>query len=498
MKSRAALALAVCGLSLAATTGADFDSARYLNHIKYLASSEMKGRATGSPELDRAARYIADQFRADGLQPPPGARNYLQPFEVTTSAKLLRSTRLDVVQDGESESLLINKDFTPLSFSSSGKASGGVVFAGYGITAPEYNYDDYAGIDARGKFVVVLAHEPQEYDAASVFEGKVYTEHAQYSSKAANAKAHGARGVLLVADRIHHQPDAEELEPFGTTSGPSDSGVAFLQVKEAVVEPWFRAAGKDIESLEMAMDRDLKPRSFPLAGVEVREKIEVERTVRTVDNVTAWLPGQTEEYVIVGAHYDHLGLGGRYSMAPLLVGTVHPGADDNASGTAGVLELAHYFASRYATQAKPKRGMLFMTFAGEELGLLGSGFYANHPQLPLTKAVTMINLDMIGRVRDGKLFVGGVRPGTTLRTDLDRIATRCNLKIDYSDANYGSSDHTAFTAKGVPVLFFFSGLHGDYHRPSDTWDKIDAPAAVEVLRLVADVADLIPGRDIRD
>jgi aminopeptidase YwaD len=208
-----------------------------------------------------------------------------------------------------------------------------------------------------------------------------------------------------------------------------------------------------------------------------------------------YLPGESDEYLIIGAHYDHLGLGGIYSLAPSLTGTVHPGADDNASGTAGVIELARHFSAL----PKPKRGILFMTYAGEELGLLGSGFYANHPELPLDKAVTMINMDMIGRVRDGKLFVGGAGTGTTLRNDLDAITPRFPaLHVDYSDnSGYGSSDHTSFTAKQVPVLFFFSGLHGDYHKPSDTWDKIDAPDAVEVLQLVADIGDRLDNQPER-
>ncbi|HVW84761.1 MAG TPA: M28 family peptidase, partial [Bryobacteraceae bacterium] len=410
-------------------------------------------------------------------------------FEVTTSAKLGRANRFDFSLNGDTTNLEVSKEFVPFNFSSSGKASGPVVFAGYGITAHEYNYDDYAGIDVKGKFVLILAHEPQEYDPKSVFEGKVYTDHAQYYSKASNAKSHGARGVILVSDRINHRTSSTELERFGRIEGPADAGILFVQVNEEVVKPWFRGAGKDIEELEAAIDTDLKPRSFTLPGVEIRENVDVERAVKTVHNVVGYLPGQTDEYVIIGAHYDHLGLGEQYSMAPSLAGTVHPGADDNASGTAGVLELARYFSS----QPKPKRGFLFMTFAGEELGLLGSGFYANHPELPLGKAVTMINLDMIGRVRDGKLYVGGVGTGDSLRSDLEKLTPRYpKLKLDYSDnSGYGSSDHTSFTAKQVPVLFFFSGLHGDYHKPSDTWDKIDSGSAVEVLQLVADVASRI-------
>src|SRR5205823_14925453 len=211
---------------------------------------------------------------------------------------------------------------------------------------------------------------------------------------------------------------------------------------------------------------------------EVRENVDVERAVKTVHNVAGYLPGMTDEYLILGAHYDHLGLGEQFSLAPSLAGTVHPGADDNASGTAGVIELARHFSAL----PKPKRGIVFMTFAGEELGLLGSGYYANHPELPLNKAVAMINMDMIGRVRDGKLFVGGAGTGTTLRKELDSITTHSPLHVDYSDTSgYGSSDHTSFTAKQVPVLFFFSGLHGDYHKPSDTWDKINADQAAALL-----------------
>ena len=481
---RASLFFLACALLCAAE--ASFNAARYLDHIKYLASPELKGRATGSPELEKAAKYIADQFRADGLQPPPGSAGYMQSFPVTTSAALGKANRFEVSAGADSQDLELNKDFIPFNFSSSGRVSGGAVFAGYGITATEYNYDDYAGLDVKGKIVIVLAHEPQETDEKSIFEGKAFTDHAQFYSKAANARSHGAKGVVLIRDLMNHKQDREELETFGRTNGPADAGIPFVQVRAEVAQQWFRAAGKDIQELETAIDGDLKPRSFALKGVEIREYVDVERAVKSVNNVAAYLPGQTDEYIVIGAHYDHLGLGGQFSMAPSLTGTVHPGADDNASGTAGVLELAHYFA---AMQPKPKRGILFLTFAGEELGLLGSGFYANHPELPLSKAVTMINLDMIGRARDGKIYVGGAGSGSTLRASLDVLTPQRSLKVDYSDtSSSSSSDHTSFAAKHVPVLFFFSGLHGDYHKPGDTWDKIDSASAVEVLQLVADVA----------
>lgn len=483
----------------AASADSAFDPVRYLNHIKFLASPEMRGRATGSPELEKAADYIAGQFRADGLKPAEG-KTYLQPFEVTTTAKMGKANRFEFTVQSQTETLQPGKDFTPFNFSARGKASGGVVFAGYGITAPEYNYDDYAGVDVHGKFVVVLAHEPQEYDEKSVFDGKVYTDHAQYYSKAANARKHGAAGVIVINDWVNHKKSPDELETFGRTTGPADAKILVVEVKQDVVAGWVKDSGKNLESIESDINADLKPRSFLLKNVEVRENVDVEREVKTVHNVVSYLPGDTDEYLIIGAHYDHLGLGEQFSLAPALVGTVHPGADDNASGTSGVIELARHFAAEHsADQPKLKRGIVFMTFAGEELGLLGSGFYANHPELPLDKAVVMINMDMIGRVNSGKLYIGGAGTGTTLRQDLDAITPRFPaLHVDYSDnSGYGSSDHTSFTAKQVPVLFFFSGLHSDYHKPSDTWDKINAPGAVHVLQLVAAIVERIdaaPGR----
>jgi len=479
-------ALLILGFTACATAALEqpaLNPDRYLADIKFLASPEMKGRASGSPELEKAARYIEESFRADGLK--PAGSSYLQPFEVTTSSKLGKYNTFESIEKGEIETLQINKEFIPYNFSSSGKVSGQVVFAGYGITAPEYHYDDYAGMDVRNKLVIVLAHEPQEFDANSVFQGKVYTVHSEAYSKAANARQHGARGVILVIDRVNHTDDADNLETFGKDSGPADAGIPFVQVKQATVEPWIRAAGHDLIGTEQAINNDLKPRSFALAGIDIHENIDVEHVIKTVHNVVAYLPGETSDYIILGAHYDHLGLGGVFSMAPALTGTVHPGADDNASGTAGVMELARRFAAQYRAGLKPKRGILFMTFAGEELGLLGSEYYANHPILPIDHTIAMLNMDMIGRVREDKLFIGGAATGTTFRADLDDLVSKTNFRVDYSDNGYGSSDHTSFTAKQIPVLFFFSGLHGDYHKPSDTWDKINVPGAIDVLQLVA-------------
>jgi Peptidase family M28/PDZ domain/PA domain len=477
-----AAAIAVCSAALAAT-GA-IDATRFLDDVKYLASPEMKGRASGSPELEKAANWLAARYREFGIK--PAGTSYLQAFPITTEAALGKGNRLQVSEGGHTASLKCPDEFVPFNFSSSGKLEGGLVFVGYGITAPEYHYDDYAGLDVKGKIVVVLRHEPQENDTQSVFEGKTMTRHATFANKAANARMHGAAGVILINDRPNHPGVGDELAKFGTAGGPNNAGIPFVQVKEAEVEKWIADSRRNLAQVVQDIDRDLKPESFALDGsVRVDGAVDVIRAIKTVHNVAAYLPGETDEYVIIGAHYDHLGLGGQYSLAPNQTGTVHPGADDNASGTAGVIELARMFSK----QPKQKRGILFLNFAGEELGLLGSAYYVDHPLLPLNKAAVMINLDMIGRMRD-KAYIGGSGSGTTLRPMLEHILPSYGIKVDYSaGSSEGSSDHTSFTNKQVPALFFFSGLHADYHKPSDTVDKIDAPAAAKLLGLVADVAE---------
>jgi aminopeptidase YwaD len=477
-----ALALALAGGLFAA----ELNTGEYLGYVKYLASEQMRGRATGSPELEKAAAFVAGEFKKIGLEPFPDGR-YYQDFEVTTAARLGPRNTLAYSSGHHKKTLKLQQDWIPLNLSAKARVSGNVVFAGYGITAPEYDYDDYAGIDVHDKLVLVLRHEPQEFDEHSRFDGKTYTAHAQIFSKAVNAKMHGARGVLLVNDVAAHSSDSDQLEKFGATAGPGNAGVPFVQIKAEAVGEWLELAGRNLTEIEQGIDQDLKPRSFELpASLKVDLDADVEREVKTVHNVGGYLPGASDEYVILGAHYDHLGLGEQFSLAPSMAGTVHPGADDNASGTAGVLELAHWLS----TGMKHKRGVLFLAFAGEELGLLGSSFYVNHPELPLSKAVAMVNMDMIGRVRDHKVFVGGSGTGTTFQAMFRQVGPHHAIETDLTErAGYGSSDHTSFTTKQVPVLFFFSGLHADYHKPSDTWDKIDAPETIKLLDLIGDVMD---------
>ena len=292
---------------------AELSPTEYLGYVKYLASPEMRGRATGSPELEKAAAFIRDQFHSLNLKPMNGA-SYYQDFEVTTSAHLGPRNQLKYSNGGRKQTIKSPQDFVPLNLSSTGNVTGDVVFAGYGITAPEYNYDDYAGLDAKDKIVLVLRHEPQEFDDKSVFEGRAYTSHSQTVNKAVNAKMHGAKAVLLVNDIAAHPSDADELEKFGTTSGPANAGIEFAQVKADLAGKWLALAGKNLASIEQGIDKDLHPQSFALpATLHLEVDIDIRREVKTVHNVGAYLPGETSEYVIVGAHYDHLGLGEQFS-----------------------------------------------------------------------------------------------------------------------------------------------------------------------------------------
>jgi hypothetical protein len=474
------LALTLLGAS-ATTSVAPADSVRYLDDIKVLAAPNMEGRGPGTSGLARASSYIEQRYKTLGLQ-PAGTNGYVQPFTVTTGAKLKSDNSLIVVDGPTKQPLHINQDFEPISFSTSGSFAGPMVFVGYGASADEFQYDDYAGVDVKDKIVVLLRYEPESFAAKSGNQG--LTQHSQLISKAINARNHGAKAVILVNGKLA-AGEEDLLLRFGGVSGPEDVGILLLQVKNATADAWFKAAGKSLAEVQQQINSSGKPASFAFpATLQLSLTIDIEQTHARVDNVLAYLPGKSDQYIIIGAHYDHLGRGDSNSLAPSQIGQIHPGADDNASGTAGVLELARLFAP---LKGQLDRGILFMNFSGEELGLLGSAYWVKHPTMPLDHCVAMINMDMIGRIRDNKIFIGGVGTGSTFKPILEAAQKKTDFKIEYSPGGYAASDHTSFVAQKIPVLFFFSGLHADYHKPSDTWDKINAPSAALLLNMVADV-----------
>jgi hypothetical protein len=490
---QAQLILAFFALSLFAadtpTAVGTADQQRFLTDIKTLTAPGMEGRGDGAKGLTRAAHLIEQRYKSLGLQ-PAGKNGFFQPFDVITGRRLRSGNRLQEAPHSEDVSVEHRKyklleEFIPLSFSANGSVDAPLVFAGYGITAPEFSYDEYQGLDTKGKVVLVLRGEPPSLAAKSKEGG--HTPHESVISKAINAKNHGAIAIIVVNGKL---PKGEEdvLPRFGDAEGPEDAGVLCLQVKNSVADTWFRNRGKALSDVQREIDDSVKP-SPVLAGSSVKlalsVTVNIEAMHATVNNVLAYLPGKTDEYVILGAHYDHLGRGQSHSLAPSQIGQVHPGADDNASGTAGVLELARLFAP---LKGQLQRGILFANFAGEELGLLGSAEWVKNPTRPLDKAVAMLNMDMIGRIKNEKVYIGGLGTGNSFQSVLDQAESHTAFKYENSPGGYSSSDHTSFVTKRIPVLFFFSGLHSDYHKPSDTWEKINAESAAHLLDLVSNVA----------
>jgi hypothetical protein len=455
------------------------DAQRYLSDIKILTQDKMEGRGDGTKGLVRAEHFLESRYKSLGLE-PAGTQGFLQPFTVTTGAKLKGKNHLTIQNAGNKTDLKLNQEFVPFSFSGSGTVNAPLVFAGYGVTADEFAYDDYAGIDVKDKIAVLFRYEPSSFAAKAGNQG--VTHHSQLIAKAINARNHGARGLILLNGKLG---DGEEdsLTRFGSVSGPENVGVLFAQVKNEIAGSWFQAAGKSWKEVQEQINTNGKPVSFAFPeSLHANLAVDVETTHATVNNVLAYLPGRTDEYVILGAHYDHLGRGNFDSLAPSQIGQIHPGADDNASGTAGLLELARLLAPM---KGQLERGILFASFAGEELGLLGSAAWVKNPTRPLDRAVAMLNMDMIGRIKDDKVYVGGVGTGSSFQKVLDHDQADSHLKFEYSQSGYTSSDHTSFVAQKIPVLFFFSGLHADYHKPSDTWEKIDPESAARLLNVVA-------------
>ncbi len=480
---------------VARATGSEtgLDGTRLMEHVRFLSSDDLEGRATGQPGGEKAAEYVAGAFRGVGLDPVAGMDGYHQFYETSVAVSLGPDNSLTIPgAGGDTRDLVLNKDFVPFAFSASARVTGPVLFAGYGITAPEFGYDDYAGVDARGKIVLVLRHEPRENDESSVFDGSRHTRHAEFRVKARNALDHGALAILIVDDPLNHEPKDEQLVRFG--SGAASEGtvsIPALHLRREFAE-YLWGAGRpgrvmSMESVQRGIDDSMEPNSFVTSETPVTLETDIRIETRRTSNVLGWLPpttGSGTEYIVIGAHYDHLGYGGHFSLAPD-DREIHNGADDNASGTAGLIEIARALIQDPAPR---RRGVLFVAFSGEEIGLRGSSWLVSHPPLPLDGAVAMLNMDMIGRLKDRKLTIGGVGTSPLFRPLLDRLASGRDLAAEYTESGYGPSDHNSFYSAGIPVLFFFTGAHEDYHRPSDDWQRINADGLVQVAGLALDVA----------
>ncbi|HSQ14072.1 MAG TPA: M20/M25/M40 family metallo-hydrolase, partial [Candidatus Deferrimicrobium sp.] len=423
---------------------------------------------------------IAKEFAQYGLKAAGDDNSYFQSFDVAVGVDVKEPSRLDL---GDNRAPALREDWIPLGFSASGRTEAEVVFAGYGITAKDYGYDDYAGIDAKGKIVLVLRYEPPPKNEKSPFKKfPGFSIHSALRTKANNARDHGAVGMILVD--LNHSGD-EKAELLSTRASLWRGGNSLLgaQLKRRVAEQWLADRDVSLQALKESIDREEKPSSMPLAGAKVVLQVTLEENRRSTDNVVAVLPGSDpnskDEYVVIGAHYDHLGFGEFGALTAQAQGRIHHGADDNASGTAVLLDLARRLSQ---LQLKPARSIVFVAFSAEELGLYGSRHFVERwPAIASTKA--MVNLDMVGRLRDNRLTVFGARSGKDLSAIVGAGARQLGLDIHESDG-VGRSDHMSFYNKKIPVLHFFTGTHPDYHRPTDTWDKLNIEGMGKVSDLV--------------
>jgi hypothetical protein len=473
--------------------------ARLRTDVAYLADDAREGRAPGTRGIEAAAEYIAAAFKEAGLKPAPanGDDGYFQGFTLSGSPTL--GTDLALGLDGPGGAALKAEpkvDFTPLAIGSGGTLNRvPVVFAGYGITAKDpaqkLDYDDYAGLDVAGKAVLILRREPQQDREESPFAGKRNSDFATFRHKATNAFQHGAAAVLLVNDAFSIKGDVkDELLQFTAAGAEVNSKLPFLMVTRAFADRLMAGAGQPtLAALEAQIDGDLTPRSAELKGWTLDARVAIERKQVTTRNVVGVLEGAgplAEETVVVGAHYDHLGRGGLLSGSlAFLSKDIHNGADDNASGTALVLELARRLARR--PDPLPRR-VVFVAFSGEERGLLGSKHYVEHPLYPLASTVLMANFDMVGRLNGNNeltLYGTGTTPGLDLL--VDALGRSAGFTVKKIAEGHGPSDQESFYLKNIPVVFAFTGTHRDYHRPSDDTERINFAG----MARIADLAELL-------
>ena len=480
----------------ATATGA-ITSERLMPHIRYLASDELEGRLAGSPGAEKAAQYIAEQFTRRNLLPLGDGASYFQEFSFVAGVRLGSGNALEVSwgnggsssPSGGGKGLEPGVDFTPVSFSMGGLFEGAAQFVGYGISAPSLQYDDYRKADVKGKFVFVLRYGPEGDDPHGQF-GRYHA----LRFKAKTARDQGARGIVFVDDSEDFSKSSLSKLRFDRSF--ADSGIAALAISRPSARQILAGAGLSLEPLEGAA-RSRKGSAVDMPGVRLKFRSDLVKETRLARNVVGFLKGAGdlgEEVLVIGAHFDHLGLGELSSLAAKPGNEVHNGADDNASGTAGLLELAGALASR---KDQRRRSVLFLAFSGEEQGLLGSRHYVNHPVVPLQKTVAMINMDMIGRMQGQRLIIGGTGSSPGWRDLLTQLNKDADLEIKFREGGFGPSDHSSFYGRDIPVLFFFTGVHGDYHKPSDDYDKIEPALTARVVEFIFQTARSICGMDQR-
>ena len=464
------------------------------NHIKYLASDELEGRYPGTAGITKARDYIANQFASYNLK--KFNNDYLQKLDVAIGYKLGEGNEvyfnvvipkpgvpIDKVRPVR-KNWVTGKDWMPMSFSENKQIEAPMVFCGYGITAKELNYDDYEGIDVKNKIAIILTHSPE----GDKEDGK-FANYISYHTKLKNVRERGAVGVIFIKIK---GDSANVFVPLDKDRFAQNSGLVVIQVNRNRIAEYF--PNNSLFPTELEINKTQKPKSFELPNSTINIKVNLEENRVPSENVVGYIDGSDsklkDEFIVIGAHYDHLGYGGLSSNYKGKKPLIHNGADDNASGVAAMLELA-----RILSENPPKRSVLFIAFTAEELGLLGSNFFANNSPINLQKISLMVNMDMVGRLKNNILYAIGTGSAKELDEIITRIDEQDTLTITKSESPIGSSDQTSFYIKGIPSIMFFTGVHLDYHRPSDDWDKISYDGLEKVVNFISKVVDEVGNID---
>lgn len=457
---------------------------RLRKHVQFLAASALEGREPATSGNDRAAEYIADQFRMMGVEPL--GEGYRQPFSIASQVQLVGTNqvriRMLLERPGIPRSALKPvqiawkplQDYVPLGISDTGTITAPVVFCGFGRQQTN-GPNDFAGLDLQGKIAIVLTGDPDHYNPHEPFR----VNYSELRRKVLRARRAGACAVVFV----HPQGDSSEvLMPLRYDGRSPIGGMLALHAKRSIAARLFPRE-QSLFTREQEIVKTKAPQSFQLPDVEMTIEIRHQIDSSTIANVVGIVRGTDptlrDEYIVIGAHFDHLGWGDDNSLYTGAERKIHPGADDNASGTAGLLELARSIAAQPLA-----RSVVFCAFNAEERGLLGSAHYVRSPLVPLDKTIAMLNLDMIGRLQGKRLNIQGVGSSPLWKPLIDSLAAAAGFEPSFTDAGIGPSDHTSFYLRGVPVLFFFTGLHSDYHRPTDTWDKLNYTGQASVVEFV--------------
>ena len=451
-------------------------------HIEFLASDSLKGRASGEEGNSIAARYIADEFKNYGLKPAGDDHKYFQSFDIVTG---LKAGEKNALSSG-TKPFELNKDFNPLAFSADKAAEGELVFAGYGISSDELKYDDYDQVNVKDKVVLILRYTPEGDNPHSRFNNE-----APLRKKVGLAAEKGAMGVLIATG---FEDGEDEVIKLQYEIGHGNYGIPAMSISRNAAMKLLGYSEQQFKDLQTKINKSKRPSSFEThTPVKLSSEVIVERS--KTQNVIGWLEGTDpelkKEYVIIGAHFDHLGMGGSNSMyrgAP----AIHNGADDNASGTTAMLELAQ----KLSTQ-KLKRSLLFIGFTGEEMGLIGSKYFADHPTTDLKEAVTMFNFDMVGRLRDNQLIIHGMGTSPGFSAMMNDLNKSYHFALTLKQDGNGPSDFATFYQKDMPVIAYFTNLHADYHKPTDDADKINVEGEEHIAKMAYETIVEIANADKR-